>query len=237
MRIAPVLLLLLFAVPAAAQIQPVPGDADPRLQSVDYEPGRVVQLRGAPGYQLMVELSPDEQVQNVAIGDSSAWQVSINRAGDRLFLKPTVADVSTNLTVVTSVRIYNFELYAVPGPSGDLPFTVQFRYPALKTQAADPQYVDVSAASRRLSRYRISGDRELRPAAVTDDGQRTYIRWPVGAPIPAIYAPDRAGKEALVNGMMGTDDIFVVDGAPQMLIFRIDRTVARAVRINPRKGR
>jgi hypothetical protein len=37
--------------------------------------------------------------------------------------------------------------------------------------------------------------------------------------------------------MMGTDDVYVVDGAPQKLTFRIDRSVARAARINPKKGR
>jgi len=37
--------------------------------------------------------------------------------------------------------------------------------------------------------------------------------------------------------MMGTDDVYVVDGAPQLLTFRIDRAVARAVRINPRRSR
>ncbi len=217
-------------------MQPMPGAGDPRLQSVDYEAGRVVQLRGAPGFQLMVELSPDEQVQNVAIGDAAAWQVSVNRNGDRLFLKPALADVSTNMTVITSVRTYNFDLYALSTPAPDMPYTVQFHYPPPSAAPQGAQFVDVSAASRRLSRYRISGDQEIRPAAVTDDGQRTFIRWPVGSPIPAVYAPDRSGKEALVNGMMGTDDIFVVDGAPQKLIFRMDHNVARADRINARKG-
>jgi hypothetical protein len=37
--------------------------------------------------------------------------------------------------------------------------------------------------------------------------------------------------------MMGTDDVYVVDGAPQLLAFRIDQSVARAQRINPRKAR
>jgi type IV secretion system protein VirB9 len=228
---------LLIAAPALAQVQPQPGTGDPHLQQIDYDAGQIVQLRGAPGYQLMVDLSPDEQVQSVALGDSSAWQVSVNRAGDRLFLKPIQANVATNMTVVTSVRVYNFDLNALPGPSPDMPYTVQFRYPVPRAEAPDTQYVDVSSPTRRLSRYKVSGDRQLWPVSITDDGQRTFISWSKTSPIPAIYAPDRLGNDALVNGMMGADDVYVVDGAPQKLTFRIDNNVAHATRINLRKSR
>jgi type IV secretion system protein VirB9 len=229
------LICLLLAAPAAAQMQPMPSEGDPHLQQVDYSAGQIVELRVAPGYQLMVQLSPDEQIQNVALGDPSAWSVSVNKEGDRLFLKPGLNDAATNMTVVTSVRVYNFDLVSLPGPAPEMPYTVQFRYPAAKPAASDGQYVDASAISRRLSHYRVSGDRLLWPTSVTDDGQHTYIVWPSTAPIPAIYAPDRLGNEVLLNGMMGTDDVYVVDGAPQQLTFRIDRSVARAVRIYPKK--
>ena len=231
-----ILLSMLAAAPAVAQIVPQPGGGDPHLQTVNYDAGQIVQLRGAAGYQLMVELSPDEQVQSVALGDSAAWGVSINKAGDRLFIKPLQALGSTNMTVVTSVRTYNFELVPLPSPQGDMPYTVQFQYPPARQQDADSQFVDVSAASRRLSKYRISGARAIRPLSVSDDGQRTYISWPKGASIPAVYGLDGSGREVLINGMMGTDDVYVVDGAPQRLSFRINDTVARAERIIPRKA-
>jgi type IV secretion system protein VirB9 len=231
------LFVAFLAGAASAQVQPMPGDGDPHLQVIDYGAGQIVQLRGSPGYQLMVELSPDEQVQSVAVGDSASWQVSVNKAGDRLFLKPGQAGAATNMTVVTSVRTYAFDLYALDAPTPDMPYAVQFRYPTPKAARDNGDYVDVSAASRRLSKYRITGDRLLQPNSVTDDGQRTYISWPRGVSVPAIYAIDRAGNEVLVNGMMGTDDVYVVDGAPQLLTFRIDRAVAKAVRINPRRSR
>ena len=230
-------LLLIAPVPALAQVQPIAGDGDPHLQMVDYNPGQIVQLRGAPGYELMVELSPDEQVQSVALGDSGSWQVSVSKSGDRLFLKPSQSGSGTNMTVVTSVRVYNFDLVAVQGLAPDMPYNVQFRYPAPRAAPRDAQYVDVSAAARRVSRYKLSGDRVLRPSSVTDDGQHTYIIWPKDTPIPAVYTVDRSGNEVLVNGMMGTNDVYVVDGAPQLLTFRIDKSMAYAERLNPRKGR
>jgi type IV secretion system protein VirB9 len=231
------LLALLVAAPAFAQVEPVSGNGDPHLQTVDYNPGQIVRLRSAPGFQLMLELSPDEQVQSVAIGDSAAWQISINKEGGRLFLKPTQPDVVTNMTVVTSVRVYNFDLASLSAPSPDMPYTVEFRYPAAKPIPQNGQYVDVSAISRRLSRYKVGGDRLLRPSKISDDGQHTFISWPRNVPIPAIYAPDRFGNEVLVNGMMGTDDVYVVDGTPQELTFRIDRSMAWAQRVQPRKRR
>jgi len=230
------LLQYLVAGPVAAQIQPHPAGADPHLQVVDYVDGEVVQLSGAPGYQLMVVLSPDEQIRNVAIGDTNAWQISANKDGNRLFLKPTQAGTATNMTVVTSVRTYAFDLQALDGGSMDTPYTVQFRYPPPSPAANDNEYVDVSALKRRLSRYRLSGDRQLRPSSISDDGDHTYISWPKTVPIPAVYALDRSGNETLVNGMMGTNDTYVIDGAPQELIFRIDHNAARAERMAPRKG-
>jgi type IV secretion system protein VirB9 len=233
--------VLILAVPAAgvSQVQPLPGAGDPRLQIVDYSEGSIVQLRGAPGYQLMVELSPDEQVQNVAVGDSTAWQISVSKTGDRLFLKPVQPDSATNMTVVTSVRQYSFDLFAFAQPTGDMPYTVRFRYPAVgpSPDRKDAEYVDVSSALRRNSHYRISGDRLLRPSSVTDDGDHTYIKWPRRSAVPAVYAIDRNGNEILANGMMRPDDVYVVDGVPGKLTFRIDRSVARAETVRPRKGR
>ncbi len=223
-------LALTAAWPAFAQVQPLPAGGDPHLQQVDYDAGQIVQLRGSPGYQMMIELSPDEQIQSVALGDSAAWQVSVNKEGDRLFLKPAQGDVSTNMTVVTSVRIYNFDLAALPGPDPTMPYTVQFRYPAPATQT-DGQYVDVASATRRLSHYKVSGDPRLLPAQVTNDGEHTFISWPAASSIPAIYTEDTHGNDVLVNGMMGTDDVYVVDGVPDRLTFRIDTEVAHAFRV------
>lgn len=228
--------LLLAGTPALAQVQPQPAGGDPHLQQIEYDSGQIVELRGSPGYQMMVELSPDEQIQNVALGDSSAWAVSVNKDGNRLFLKPAQGDASTNMTVVTSVRVYSFDLASLSTPTPDMPYAVEFRYPAPKPQAvAGGQYVDVAAATRRISRYKVSGARQLWPTGVTNDGEHTFISWPKTADIPAVYAEDTHGKDVLVNGMMGTDDTYVIDGIPDRLTFRIDSAVAHAVRVAPKK--
>lgn len=228
--------LLVLAGPALGQVSPQPGAGDPHLQSVAYDPNGVVEIEGTPGYQLTIELSPDEQVQNVAVGDGSAWQVSVNHAGDRLFIKP-VAPVPTNMTVITTVRVYNFDLVPVSAPMPDTPYTVRFTYPQVVAEVpAGERYVDVSPLRRAQSRYRISGDRILRPDSVSNDGTHTYISWSTDKPIPAVYAVSPTGEEMLTNGGM-RDDVYVVDGVPAALIFRIDDRTAEAVRLPPKRKR
>lgn len=224
------LILLSASGLALAQAHQQSGLGDPRLQTLDYDAERIVQLRGAPGYQVTVELSPDEQVQNVAVGDSNAWQVSVNKAGDHLFIKPTQAGVPTNMTVITNIRVYNFDLVPLAAPAPDMAYTIQFKYPAMPASVADAE------PKKPSGQYRITGDRSLRPSNISDDGIRTYVRWPADVAIPATFQIGDNSQERLVNGSMRGDQ-FVIDGIAKKLIFRIDQKVASAVRLVTRTPR
>ena len=231
------LALALVAAPLAAQVQPQPGAGDPRIQIVDYDEDQVVLLQAAPGYQVTVEFGADERIENVAVGDSGSWQVTASRRGDFLFVKPIQA-AGTNMTVVTDARTYLFELSPLYGPSADMAYTIRFRYPGdeqsagLGGEAPD----EASGVGTVEGRYRVSGDRALRPTGISDDGVHTYIEWPRERALPAVYAVDEQGGETLVNGMM-RDNLFVIDSVVPRLVFRIDRQEARAVRSVPRAGR
>jgi type IV secretion system protein VirB9 len=216
--------------PLGAQVRPSAGTGDPRIQSILYSPDQVFQLQGAPGYALNVELSPDEQVENIALGDSSAWQVTASHRGDHIFIKALQA-VPTNMTVITNIRLYNFDL--VPGSPGEIAYTVRFRYPAPADAAADG--ADDAPSAFGEGRYRLSGDKALRPSAISDDGRHTYLTWPRDRGLPAVYALNEAGQETLVNGMM-RDEIFVIDNVAEKLVFRVDGHLARAERVKPRKA-
>lgn len=234
MKMGPILLTALAALPTplAAQVQPVPGGGDPRIQAVDYDPDQVVILYGAPGYQVTVEFGPDEQIENVAVGDSGAWQVTPNRRGDHLFVKPVQSGVATNMTVVTSVRVYLFELSPLYGPSSEMAYRVRFQYPG---GDGEPGAEEAQVAAVE-GRYKLGGARALRPSRIADDGRHTYIEWPADRALPAVYAVDSDGQESLVNGAM-RDDQFVIDGVARRLVFRIDRDVATAERVAPKGSR
>ncbi len=222
MRLA---LLLLLLAPGAAQAQAPPqlGVQDPRIQSIDYVPDQVVRVEASPGYMVTIALAADEHIETVAVGDGGAWQVTSNRRGDRLFVKPVAGGVTTNMVVVTDTRVYNFELAPASG-SGPV-WALSFRYPSFAAENPAP-----AGDGTIVGRYSVRGDKGLRPSSIYDDGVHTYLEWPEDRDLPAIYTLNAQGKEALVNGMM-RDGRMVIDGVQTKLVFRIDARRAEAVRI------
>jgi type IV secretion system protein VirB9 len=224
MRLA--LVLLLTPLAAQAQVLPRPGLGNPHIQSVPYVEDQVVTLQTAPGYQLTLEFAADEHIENVALGDSGAWQVAANKRGDRLFLKLIQPGVATNMVVITDTRAYSFDLSPLGEARPDMAYTVRFLYPSPVQGAA----AEDAKSKDPLGRYRLRGVEGLRPAGMHDDGTHTYIEWPADRPLPAIYAITDSGKESLVNGMM-RDGRIVIDSVQPKLVFRIDNRSATATRL------
>ena len=228
MRAALVLLALAVSASASAQVDPRPIGPDGRIQAFDYVPDQVFRIQAAQGYQVTLQLGPDERIENAAVGDSTAWQVAANNRGDLLFVKPVRDGVTTNLTVATDVRLYTFELAPLFDGSPAMAYMIRFNYPAEDNQA------EVEAGETALveGRYRLRGARALRPSGISDDGVRTYLEWPEDQALPAVFTIDALGREALVNGHM-RQGLYVIDSVHGELVFRIDRSAARAVRIAP----
>lgn len=228
MRRFAALLLVLAPTQVAAQVRPQPGAGDPRVQTVEYVADQVFQLQAAPGYQVTVALNSDERVESIALGDSGAWQVTANKRGDYLFVKPLNPGVTTNMVVLTDVRMYAFELVPAYGPTENLPFTVRFVYPAATAV--------LEGAAPKPGRYKLGGDKLLRPGAMADDGVRTVIEWPASASLPAIYAIGADGRETLVTGNV-RDGLIVIDSIARQFVFRQDKRTATATRFVPRVDR
>lgn len=226
MRAPFVLALLLAPLAAHAQVRPQPGTGDPHIQTVAYSPDQVVWLEAAPSYQVTIELAADEQVENVALGDSGAWQVTANHRGDRLFVKPVREGVSTNMVVITDARTYNFQLSPLSGQRSDSAWSVKFRYPPPPSEASAAP----GEQPKVIGRYKVRGSKALRPSGIHDDGVHTYIEWPEDRALPAIYAVQGRGHETLINGMM-RDGRMVIDSIQDRLVFRIDDRSAEAVRV------
>lgn len=224
----PVLLLLLAAPAVQAQVRPHPSGGDLRMQAVEYRRDQVVEIEGEPGYQILIALAPDERIENIALGDSGAWQVVASQSGNMLFVRPTAGGVSTNMTVITSARFYAFDL--VPTAYGAPPYEVRFTYPA---DAAGGAVSPPGGMGDPVGSYRMSGAKALWPAAIHDDGAKTYIDWPPDTPLPAAFIIDEYGRERLANGNM-RGGLYVIDSVPQQLLFRIDRKTARATRFIPK---
>ena len=207
---------------------PVPSAVDPRVRTVAFDPDAVVTLTGHYGYQMMIEFGADEQIENVAIGDSLAWQVTPNRRADTLFIKPIEREAATNMVVVTSQRRYAFALLAEEPRAPDDPaiiFRVRFTYQddaPVEPEAPQP-FVPPPAAN---SAYSVTGSRVLIPERVFDDGERTWFRWQANGPTPGLFALEADGTEALVNYTI-VEGWTVVDRTAPGFVLRMGEEVTR----------
>jgi type IV secretion system protein VirB9 len=212
---------LLLGLPAQAQIYPQPGEGDPRIQTVQYDPLQIIGLSLAPGLQTMVELAPGEVIQTIGVGDSVAWQVSPGQRGDIFFIKNVGANSRTNMSVVTASRVYNFELAPSSGVGAISPYHVRILFPEKATGT-------VVINMEPIYEYRLSGFRPIRPSRVYQEGNRTILEWPEEAALPGIFTVEN-DNETLVNGAM-QNGRFVIAGFPEKLVFRLDKKTAFATR-------
>ena len=124
-RCTPFLVLALVLATSAvldAATSPRPGQTDPRIRWLAYNEREVVEVTGHYGYQTMVAFGAAEEITDISLGDSLAWQVDIPAHKNMLFLKPVEAYARTNLTVLTArpaldgagerTRAYVFSLVA-----------------------------------------------------------------------------------------------------------------------------
>ena len=182
----------------------------------------------------MIEFGGDETIENIALGDSAAWQVTPNKRANLVFVKPLLDHARTNMTVVTDRRRYLFELVN-GGSTSPVLYTLRFVYPA-PAQAV----VEVPVAPRPSPApppappvlnhdWHAQGASQLIPAAIYDDGASTFIAWPARIELPAILMPGVDGSEGAVNFTV-RGDYLVIDGVAPRYILHIGK--ARAVLIN-----
>jgi len=227
-------ILAIAAAPAAAlaAISPEPGPGDPRVRIVHYEPDQVVELQGAMGYQMTLEFGPGERIENVSIGDGLGWQVTPNHKANLLFLKPLDVHSVTDMTVVTNLRRYVFDLSArrtLKRDDRSLIFRVRFEYPEVFVAIPEPKPVPPPEPPREVNRaYHVEGSGKNVPLKVFDDGSSTYFAFQADAEYPAIFAVDPDRKEAVVNSAT-RDGYVVVDRLAGAFILRRGGEVTRIV--------
>jgi type IV secretion system protein VirB9 len=212
---------------------------DPRLLSRLFDPHAVVRIDGRTNVETTIRFGDDELIENVAIGDSNAWQVTPNKRANLLFVKPLNPKAATNMTVVTSEHTYYFDLVANAKEARPV-YELAFTYPKEAKpapKAADesaPNAVELAAAADPQSitdpsllnfAWSGEGDKKLLPARIFDDGNSTYLTWPARSPVPAILVKDKTGAEGPVNYSVH-GDVIVVETVPRQLIFRSGKQMA-----------
>lgn len=246
--IRPFLMLAAAALPLALPAHAAPPaashTADPRLASRVYNPDEVVRIEGRAGVQATVVFGEDEHIENVAIGDANAWQVTPNKRANMLFVKPLGAAARTNMTVITDRRSYTFDLVA--GAALRPVYVLRFAYPADEKAKAEQaaraaqaaavpaltgDEADLAAGARPADPASLNfawekkGKAALYPARIYDDGRSVYLAWQAGSPQPAILVRDARGTEGPVNYAV-RGDVIVIEGVPGLLVLRAGKDAA-----------
>ena len=220
-----------LAVDAVAEVIPGPGERDSRVRAALYSADEVYRITGVVGYELHIEFQPGESFVGLAAGDLDG--LGYSTVGSNLFLKPKAAAVGTNLTIVTSRRIYHFDYTASlrPANAGDVTYSLRFSYPP------DPSVPRVDAVAAGLQaptsgarneRYAYCGSATLRPVTAYDDGVQTHLQFLSNAEWPAVFAQNDDGGESLVNFTVRGDTL-VVHRIVRRLILRRGKQVGCVV--------
>ncbi len=188
--------------------------ADSHVKTVNYDPNNIVIIHGRYGYQTQIVFAANETVQNISIGDSLAWQaVPVNH---NLFIKPVAAS-KTNMTVLTNLNSYNFQLDS-NDPKVSPTYKLQFIYPAAGYDKNGlSNGIGVCDPTQINWKYSFTGDKRLAPREAFDcNGQFTYFRF--NNTLPAIFIVDKNRKETLVNYHIKGNYVVVNTTAPQFTL-------------------
>ncbi|MCP9626525.1 P-type conjugative transfer protein TrbG [Rhodopseudomonas palustris] len=234
---------------AAARVQPRREGYYNAIQIYPWSDGALYQVYAAPGQITDIALEPGENLTGagpIAAGDTARWIIGDTESGSgvtrrvHVLVKPSRADIITNLIITTDRRTYMVELR-----SGEKPYmpAVAWAYsqsPADRRHAV-PATPVIPAASARNYRYGLTGDTPpWKPVAVYDDGRRVYVEFPRGivqGEMPPIFVLGADGEAQIVNSRI-YHNILIVDrlfGAAELRLGSGDRQ--QTVRIVRTDGR
>lgn len=210
------------------------------MQTYEYQPGRIYEIRTGLGITTQIELSRNEKVLDYSTGFSTGWE--LNRRENVFYLKPNNVDVDTNMMVRTDKREYIFELKVVAtdwtaleqAKRAGVQYKVGFTYPndpvfeeaprapaegqSTALEQGRPYNFGYSYASRSKTPWLV-------PVSVYDDARFTYIempdlkQFPTGN-FPSVYGREkRRGEDFVVNTTVENNTI-IVHGTYEYLVIR-----------------
>ena len=235
---------------AAARVQPRREGYYNAIQVYPWSEGALYQVYAAPGQITSIALEPGEALTGagpIAAGDTARWIIGDTESGSGVgrrvlvLVKPSRADITTNLVITTDRRTYMLELR-----SGEKPYmpAVSWAYPAPAGggRQALPATPVIPAVAQRNYRYSLTGSSNppWKPIAVYDDGRRVYVEFPRGivqGEMPPIFVIGPDGETQIVNTRI-YQHILIVDrlfGAAELRLGASDKQ--QTVRIVRTDGR
>jgi type IV secretion system protein VirB9 len=202
----------------AARVEPTRAGYLNAIQVYPFSDGALYQVYAAPGEITDIALEAGEQLTGsgpVAAGDTVRWIIGDTESGTgitkrvHILVKPTRADLMTNLVINTDRRTYHLELRSA---AKTYMASVSWAYPqdqliALHRQndaaeAAAPVAAGIDLDALHF-RYAIDGDSPAwRPLRAFDDGRQVFIEFPSGiaqGEMPPLWVIGADGGAELVN--------------------------------------
>lgn len=222
---------------AAARVQPRREGYYNAIQIYPWSEGALYQVYAAPGQITDIALEPGESLTGtgpIAAGDTARWIIGDTESGSgatrrvHVLVKPSRADINTNLVIATDRRSYMIELRA-----GEKPYmpAVAWAYPAQPAgkQQAIPVTPMIPEVATRNYRYGLTGDTPpWKPVAVYDDGRRVYVEFPPGivqGEMPPVFVIGPDGEAQIANSRV-YQNLLIVDrlfGAAELRLGGGDR--------------
>lgn len=206
---------------AVARVQPRREGYYNAIQIYPWSEGALYQVYAAPGQITDIALEPGESLTGsgpIAAGDTARWIIGDTESGSgvtrrvHVLVKPSRADITTNLVITTDRRSYMIELQ-----SGDKPYmpAVSWAYPAPPAGQARAILATpvIPAITARNYRYGLTGDAPpWRPVSVYDDGRRVYVEFPGGivqGDMPPIFVIGPDGEAEIANSRVYQNTLIV----------------------------
>jgi type IV secretion system protein VirB9 len=202
----------------AARVQPERDTFLNAIQKYAWAEGALFQVYAAPGRVTDIVLQEGEELVGsgpVASGDTVRWIIGDTVSGSgaarrvHILVKPTRADIITNMVINTNRRTYRLELRATPAT---YMASVSWSYPEqelIALRAAETARVRAAPVAAGLDlaalnfRYKLSGDKPAwRPVRVFDDGHQLFIQFSESIAVgdmPPLFAIGEKGEAELLN--------------------------------------
>jgi type IV secretion system protein VirB9 len=219
------ILLLSFFTFNISFAEDIPLTTDSRIRTLVYNPNEVYSLKFHYGFQSFIEFAVDEDIEIISLGEAYPWKITpINK---RLFIRPVQINIKTNMTIITTKRVYQFEIEGLAfdeKSNDDLIYSVRFFYPDKEikkpkmTTKGDTINVKDGFALNNIERgdvvnfnYTMAGRSDLiAPIKVFDDGKSTYFQFKNNNTIiPQINLVDMYGNETKLDYYVDGDYIVV----------------------------
>lgn len=228
------LMCMFMVLSAHAEIKPIPMPGDNKLVVFTYDKNDTFTIMTLPGHVTDIQLSADETVTALALGDNVQWSVA--QAPGHVFVRPFRPNTSTSATLVTDARTYQLTLRSSP-ENGKWYQRVSWEYPGIvifQNNAPKPKSLpsetinqdDIAVASKTKSpidnlnfEYEIQGKASFLPERVFDNGKFTWMKLSAkNDEMPALF----------IRGE-GDDKFELVNYTADDLLIKIQRIFRTAV--------